>query len=451
MSTTTDRLRDLVAAARAAGADAADAVLVRDVGLSVTRRLGTVERIERAESTELGLRVLVATRGGRRQAIVSTGDTDPLGFPPLAERAVAMARAVPEDSFAALPEAVRFEPPAFDGTGLDLVSGAQPDVHDLTERAAQAEDAALAVAGITNSKGAEAGWNRRTVALVASNGFCGEYTRSAHHLSLTALAGHGTAMERDYEYLSAVHLTDLDDPATVGREVAARAIRRLNPGRLPTGRMPVVYHPRVAATLVGHLAAAVSGAAVARGTSFLRERMGERVLAAGLTVRDDPTRPRALRSRPFDGEGQPGAPLTLVEDGVLRSWILDSRAARQLALRPTGHAARSAGGVPSPAPSNLWLEPGTLSPEAIIADIREGFYVTELIGQGANILTGDYSRGAAGFAIRDGQIAEAVSGLTVAGNLGDMFLHLAAADDLRIHRGTDSPTLRVEGMTVAGG
>ncbi|QDJ08666.1 Microcin-processing peptidase 1 (PmbA) [Roseomonas mucosa] len=440
------RLGDLVAAARAAGADSADAVLIRGTALSVARRLGKVERIERAEGVELGLRVFLHSRSGRRQAIVSTTDTDPLSFPPLAERAVAMARAVPEDGFAGLPEPARFDLP-----DLDLTSGARPDVEELAARAAQAEDAALAIPGITNSEGAEAGWSHREFALVTSTGFSGAYARSGHHLSVAALAGSGTGMERDYDHVSTVHLSDLDDPATLGRQVGERAVRRLNPSRPATARHTVVYDPRIAASLLGHLAGALNGAAVARGTSFLRGSMGQPVMARGLTVRDDPTKPRALRSRPFDGEGQPGASLALVEDGTLRSWVLDARSARQLNLPTTGHATRGPSSPPAPAPSNLWLEPGTLSPQALMADIREGLYVTELIGHGVNTLTGDYSRGAAGFMIRDGQLAEPVSGLTIAGNLREMFLAMTPADDLRFRRGTDSPTVRVEGLTVAGG
>ncbi|UFN46818.1 TldD/PmbA family protein [Roseomonas sp. OT10] len=439
---TPSRLGDLVAAARAAGADAADALLAQGMALSVARRLGKVEKVERAEGLDLGLRVFV----GRRQAIVSTTDPDPAGFAALAERAVAMARAVPEDAFAGLPEAVRFDPPE-----LDLADPAEPDVAALTDRAAAAEEAALAVAGVTNSEGAEAGWSRSAVTLVASNGFAGQYARTGHSISVTALAGSGTGMERDYDWSSTVHLSDLEDPAALGRAAGERAVRRLNPTRPATARRPVVYDPRVAGSLLGHLSAAINGAAVARGTTFLAGRLGEAVMAPGITVRDDPTRPRGLRSRPFDGEGQPGRPRAVVEGGVLTTWFLDSRTARQLGLATTGHASRGVSGPPSPAPSNLWLEPGSMSPAELMADIAEGIYVTELIGMGVNGLTGDYSRGAAGFMIRNGALAEPVSGLTIAGTLPQIFLAMTPANDLRFRRGTDSPTVRVDGLTIAGG
>ncbi len=431
----------LIAAARRAGADAADALLVAAASLSVKRRLGQVEQLERAEGFDLGLRVFL----GRRQAIVSSTDPDPRGFATLAERAVAMARVVPEDPFAGLPAPVALPPRA-----LDLADTAEPDAEALLARAAAAEEAALAVPGVTNSEGADAGWGRTVVALAASNGFAGQYARTSHSISATALAGSGTAMERDYDWSSTVHLADLDDPVAIGRRAGEQAVRRLNPTRPRTARLPVVFDPRVAGSLLGHLSAAINGAAVARGTSFLKDRMGSQVLAAGLTVHDDPLRPRGLRSRPFDGEGMPGEARAVVQDGVLTTWLLDWRSARQLGLASTGHASRGTGGPPGPSATNLWLAPGALSPAALMADIAEGLYVTDLIGMGVNGVTGDYSRGAAGFMIRNGVLAEAVSEVTIAGNLKDMFLHMTPADDLVFRRGTDSPTLRIEGLTLAG-
>jgi PmbA protein len=363
----------------------------------------------------------------------------------LAERAVAMARVVPEDPFAGLPEAV-----AIPARALDLEDPSEPTAEALLARAALAEEAALAVKGITNSEGAGAGWGRTEIALVSSNGFAGQYARTSHGISATAVAGQGTGMERDYDYWQSVYLADLPDPALVGRVAAEKAVRRLNPVRAKTARIPVVLDPRVSGSILGHLMGAINGAAVARGTSFLKDSMGEQILPKGLTVHDDPTRPRGLRSRPFDGEGMPGEARAIVQDGVLTSWVMDWRSARQLGLASTGHASRGTGGPPGPAPSNLWLTPGTLSPAELMADIKEGLYVTELIGMGVNGVTGDYSRGAAGFMIRDGVLAEAVSEITVAGNLKQMFLNLIAANDLVFRRGTDCPTLRIEGLTLAG-
>ncbi len=439
--TSIDLLQTLIQRAKAAGADAADAVLISGTSLSVARRLGKIEHLERAEGRDLGLRVFV----GRRAAIVASSSVDPAGFATLAERAVDMARVVPEDPYAALADEARLE-----AVELDLDDPAEPDAAALIARAAIAEEAALAVRGITNSEGAEAGYGRTEITLVTSAGFAGRYARTSHSLSAVALAGSGTGMQRDYDYTSAVHLADLEDPEAIGRSAGNRAIARLDPIRAKTGTVPVIYDPRVSAGLIGHLASAINGASVARGTSFLREKMGQQIFRPGITITDDPRRLRGARSRPFDAEGVPTAPLVLVEDGVLRSWVLDSRSARQLDLRTTGHASRGTGGPPSPGTTNLFLAAGSVSPAELMADIKEGLYVTELIGMGINGLTGDYSRGAAGFMIRDGKLAEAVAEVTIAGTLQEMFTMMTPANDLVFRRGTDAPTVRIDAMTLAG-
>jgi PmbA protein len=435
-------LEELIGRAKAAGADQADAVLFAGTSVSVQRRLGRTEHVERSEGRDLGLRVFV----GRRSAIVSSSAVDPAGFPQLAERAVAMARVVPEDPYSGLAEQAAFADPG----PLDLADPVEPDTESLVARAATAEEAALAVPGITNSEGAEAGCGRSVIVLVTSAGFAGRFERTSHSVSATALAGEGTGMQRDYDFSSAVHLSDLEAAEAIGRSAAERTIARLNPHRPKTAKLPVVYDPRVSAGLLGHLAGAINGASVARGTTFLKDKLGSRIFPAGIAVHDDPRRVRGLRSRPFDGEGVPTTPRAIIEDGVLTTWLLDSRTARQLGMRTTGHAARGPGGPPSPAPSNLYMAPGAPTPAELMADIREGLYVTELIGMGVNGLTGDYSRGAAGFMIRDGVIAEPVAEITIAGHLLDMFARLSVANDLRFKRGTDAPTLRVEDMTVAG-
>ena len=435
-------LSDLIAAARAAGADAADAVLVAGTSVSVACRLGRTEQVERAEGRDLGLRVFL----GQRAAMVSATSVDPAGFAALAARAVAMARVVPEDPFAGLAETAA--PP--EPVALDLDDPAEPEVAALTARALAAEAAALAVPGVTNSEGAEAGFGRTESFLVTSAGFAGRAVRTGHSVSAAVLAGAGTAMQRDYDHHGTVWLEDLDPPEAIGRSAGERAVARLNPTRPKTAAVPVVYAPRVAGSLLGHLAGAINGASVARGTSFLKDRMGERLFAPGVRILDDPRRVRGLRSRGFDGEGTPTAARALVEDGVLTSWLLDGRSARQLGLRSTGHAARGTGGPSGPAASNLYLAAGAVSPAALMADIGFGLYVTELIGMGVNPITGDYSRGAAGFLIRDGKLAEPVAEITIAGNLPAMFAALRAADDLVFRRGTDAPTVRVEAMTMAG-
>jgi PmbA protein len=435
---------DLIARARKAGADAADAIHVHSASLSLHRRLGKPEKLERAESADVGLRVFA----GKRQAIVSSTDVSAPALGELVERALAMVRVVPEDPYCGLAdpaELFRGAPPA-----LDLVDEAEPTVELLTERTRAAEETALAVTGVTNSEGAEAGWSRSAVALAASNGFAGGYARTGHSLSVSVIAGTGTAMETDYDYTSAVHAADMERPEAIGRSAGEKAVKRLNPRKVKTVQVPIVYDPRVARGLVGHLAGAIAGPAIARKTSFLRDQLGQAVFPAAITIIDDPHRPRGLRSKPFDGEGIANRKLAIVENGVLKTWLLDLASARQLGLKSTGHASRGTSGPPGPSATNLYMAPGRLSPAALMADIKSGFYVTGLMGMGVNGVTGDYSQGANGFWIENGQLAFAVSEVTIAGNLKDMYRTLVAADDLVLRYGTDAPTLRIEGMTVAG-
>ncbi len=436
-------LEKLLADARAAGADAADALYVQSLASSVSYRLGKLEDIERSESWDLGLRVFV----GNCVAFVSSTDISVKALKELPSRAVAMARLAPEDKFAGLAPKDWL---AKEIPDLDIEDAHEPSADLLTERARSVEGAAMAVPGITNSEGGGASFSRSMIALATSEGFFGSYASTSHSVGVAVLAGEGTAMERDYESASARHADDLESPEAVGRRAGERTVARLHPRQAKSQSVPVVYDPRVASGLVSHFAGAVSGAAVARGVSFLKERMGAAVFAPGITIVDDPHRRRGLRSKPFDGEGVKNGRLAIVEAGVLKSWMLDCASARQLGLASTGHAARGTGGPPSPSATNLYMEPGSLSPDELIADIAEGFYITELMGMGVNTVTGDYSRGAAGFWIENGKRGYPVSGVTVAGNLKDMFVRLAAANDLEFRHGTNAPTLRVEGMTVAG-
>jgi PmbA protein len=439
----TDRAERLVKAARAAGADAADAVAVRTMSLGVEVRDGRTEESERAEGDDLGLRVLV----GHRQAMVSTNDVADDGAVALAERAVAMARATPEDKFAGLADSTLL---ARNFPDLDLIDPTMPSVSELEAQARGAEQAALAIKGVSKSGGASASAGIGGMVLVTSHGFRGAYVGSNHGLAMTAIAGDGTAMERDYDYSSVRHAVDLERPDIIGRSAGERAVARLNPRKVSTRKVPVVFDARSAGSLVSHLASAVNGASVARKTSFLRDKMAAKLFPDGIRIIDDPLRKRGLRSHPFDGEGVVCNKLALIDDGVLRSWLLDSATARELGLVTTGNAQRGGSSATSPGPSNLHLEPGPLSPDALIADITDGFYVTDLIGVGANMVTGDYSRGASGFWIENGRRTYPVSEITIAGNLLDMFRTLTPANDLEFRYGTNAPTLRVEGLTVAG-
>lgn len=439
-----ERVHDIVGRARAAGADAADAVFAADRSLSVSVRMGALEDVERSESEELGLRVFV----GRRSASVSTSDLSSESLDTLVERAMAMAREAPEDQWAGLaPEArlLRGRPPL-----LDLDDGADVEPQALKERALIAEDAARAVPGVTNSEGGSAGASRSVMALATSHGFAGAYAQSSHGVSASVLAGTGGSMERDHAHHSARHASMLESAGAIGRRAGERAVARLDPQKIASGAMPVVFDRRVSASLLGHLVGAITGSAITRKTSFLLDSMGKQVFARGVTICDDPHRPRGLRSRPFDGEGLPVLPLKLIDAGVLETWLLDSASARQLGLEPTGHAARGVGGAPGVSPGNLFMQAGSIPPETLIADIERGVLVTELIGQGVNGVTGDYSRGAAGFLIEKGEITRPVSEITVAGNLKDMFLALTPANDLEFRYGVNAPTLRIDGMTIAG-
>ena len=434
MSALQDAALALLEAAKRAGAEVAEVGLYAGTSVGIQRRLGKIEESERAETTELGLRVFL----GRRAASVSASSIDHHAFQRLAAQAVAMAKVVPEDPYAEIPVA----PPAPDAAFLELDDPVEPDAALLIERAAQAEEAAMAVPGISNSEGASSSWSRAVSVLATSHGFVGEYARSFHSVSVTAIAGTGTAMQRDYDYDSVVYGSDLGNPAQLGRNAAARALARLNPSRPATAKLPILFDPRVAGSFLGHLASAISGAAIARGTSFLKDALGQKVFAPGLEIVDEPLRVRGLRSRLFDREGQTVRQMKFIEDGRLTEWVLDTRSANQLGLKTNGHA----GGL-----SNFYMQPGRMTPEQLMADLSLGLYVTEMIGSSVNSLTGDYSRGAAGFMIRNGQLAEPVAEFTIAGNLKDMFLNLTPANDLAFKRGTDAPTVRIEGMTIAGG
>ncbi|HEX4026793.1 MAG TPA: TldD/PmbA family protein [Rhizomicrobium sp.] len=436
-------LADLLDAAKKAGADAADALYVEGVSASVSYRLGMLEDVERAESYDLGLRVFV----GQKVAFVSSSDFSHQALDALPGRAVTMARLAPEDRFAGLAPMDRL---ATSVPPLDLEDTNEPSAETLIERARGVEGAALAVGGVTNSEGGGASFSRSAVALATSTGFYGRYAATNHGIGVAVLAGEGTGMERDYDQASARHAGDLRDPQDIGRKAGEKAVRRLNPRSMPSQALPVVFHPDEAASLISHFAGAISGAAIARGVSFLKDRMDQAVFAPGINIIDDPHRMRGLRSKPFDGEGVANTRRALIENGRLTTWLLDCASARQLDLATTGHAARGTGGPPSPSATNLYLEAGRLSVKELIADIKQGFYVTELMGMGVNGVTGDYSRGAAGFWIENGEIAFPVSEVTIAGNLKDMYARLLPADDLEFRHGINAPTVRIDGLSLAG-
>ncbi len=434
-----ERLAGLLALARAAGADAADALLVARDGLCVRRRLGRTEHVGHTGSRDLGVRVFL----GRRSAIVAADElgADAPSLAAMVERAMAMARSAPEDKH----DGPCGQAAPFAGTpGPE--DDARPDVASLTDRAALAEEAALTVTGVTGSGGAAAGFRRTRVALATSAGFAGAYARTIHTVAATALAGDG-AGQGARESHAAVRLAGLEDAGGIGRRAGERAVRERDPVSPRAGTMPVLYDPAVSGTLLRHLAEALDGDAVARGASFLAATLGRRLLAPGLQVIDDPARRLGLRSRPFDAEGVPAVARALVDDGVLLGWLLDGRSARRLGLASTGHAARTPGTASRPAPTNLYLAPGLDPSSALLAGIAEGVYVTALRDTTFDAASGDYHSHATGLLIRDGVLAEAAA-FTLAGSLGAMLATLVPADDLRFRRGMDAPTCRVEGMAV---
>ena len=427
----------------AAGADAADTIVSDSASLSLSSRLGNLEDCERAESRDVGLRAMI----GQQQAFVSGSAVDDAALAQLAQRAVDMARATPEDRYCGFAPQDLLADTIPD---LDIADAHEPSADELLAMAQECENAARSVDGITNSEGAGAGWGRATTALATSDGFAGSYTSTSFSVSCAVIGGEGETMERDYASHSARHLGDLDKPEEIGLRAATRTIERLNPRKIESTKTNVVYAPRVSASLLGHLAGAVTGTSIARGTSFLRDEMGKKIMADGITICDDPLRPRGLRSAGFDGEGVATKALTPVEDGVLQCWFLDSSSARQLALETNGRAARGVGGPPGPSATNLYMQAGDTSVAQLLKDIGTGFYVTELIGMGVNGVTGDYSRGASGFWIEDGEMAYPVSEITIASNLKEMFLNMTPADDLVFRRGVNAPTILVEGMSLAG-
>ena len=436
-------INKLLEMAKHSGAVEADVFYVDDLSLTASCRLGKTETIERSEGKEIGLRLLI----GQKQAIVSTSDMTNAAFKELVERAKSMALAVPEDPYCGL-----LEPQLLSNNwpNLDLADPEEPKVELLIDWAQRAENAAREVPSVTNSEGGEASWNNTYFAFATTNGFLGHYDRSRFTCSVSVLAGEDVNMERDYDWSSTCFMEDLICPETIGRRAGEGAVKRLKPRKATSGKVPVVYHPRVSGGIIRHFCDAISGSAITRGTSYLKNKLNKNVFAKGITITDDPHRKRGLRSRPFDAEGAPTKPLEIINDGRLSTWLLDTRAARQLGMSSTGHAVRSTSSLPTPSPSNLYLHAGNSSPSQLISDIQSGLYITELIGMGVNSVTGDYSRGAAGFWIDKGEIAWPVSELTVAGNLNDMLANLIPANDLLYQFGIDAPTIRIDGMTVAG-
>lgn len=441
-----DLTSQLIDAARKAGADAADAIAMRGTSVSIDVRKGALEHAERSEGTDIGLRVMV----GQRSANVSASDTSADTIATLAERAVAMAREAPKDPYIGLaePDQLAVNP---DVEVLELFDPTdEPTPEALQSDALAAEDAALSVSGVTQVSSSSGSYGEHVVHLAASNGFAGGYRRTSRGVSCVAIAGEGTGMERDYDSDVRTFQSDLRAAEDIGRTAGERAVERLGAQKPKTGQFPVLYDERISSSLIGHLLSAANGSSIARGSSWLKDRLGEQVLPAELSIIEDPHRPRVAGSRPFDAEGLPTRRRVIVDKGCLTGWTLDLATGRKLGMPSTGNAARGTSSGPSPATWNIELTQGPKSRAELMAEMGTGLLVTSMIGSTINPTTGDYSRGASGFWIEDGQIAYPVNECTIAGNLNDMLRNLTAANDARGWLSRVVPSLLVEGMTLAG-
>ncbi len=429
--------------AKKKGADSADAISMSSQSISVSQRLGKKEDLERSESSGFGLRVFI----GKKQAIVSSTDHSDNEIDELIQRAIDMAKVAPDDPYVGISD---LNTSSKNLKKLNLLDSFEPTIDNLYENVSIAEEAALSMKGITNSEGSSASWSKASIALVNTNDFFGSYSGSTFSISTAVIAGNGAAMERDYDYSVSRHKKKLEDPKLIGINAAKRAIKRLNPVKIDSSELPVVFDWRVSSSLLGHFAGAINGQSIAKKTSFLNEMMNKQVFKKGVNIIDDPLISDGLASKPFDGEGIPTNKIDLVSNGKLNNWILDLASSRQLNLKTTAHASRGTSSVPFPSPTNLYLQPGDASLEEIIGDLRKGIYITELIGMGVNGVTGDYSRGAAGFLIENGELTYPISEITIAGNLLSMFANLTPANDLKFKNRTNSPSVLVNKMIVAG-
>ncbi len=435
------RAEKLIDAAKKSGADAADAVVVRGKSKSVSVRLGKVENTQSSESDDFSLRVFV----GNKVASVSAGQGG--DDHQLAERAVAMAKVSPEDPYVCLANKEDLVDEVID---LDLFDATEVSSNEMTDAALAMEESAMAVDGVANSLGAGASSGMGGLVLATSDGFSGSYSVSSFGRSVSVLAGEGTAMERDYEFDARVFYSDLDAPDAIGLAAAERAVKRLNPRQVPTASdMTIVFDPRVSRGIFGHLIGAINGASVARKTSFLRDQMGEQILPDGINIIDDPKIARKSASRPFDGEGVDANVMTMVDDGVLQNWYLSTSLAKQLELKTNGRGSRAGNNVGASS-TNVLVSPGDMSAKDLIGSVKSGLYVTEVIGQGVNMVTGEYSRGASGYWIENGVLTFPVSEITIASNLKDMFKRILLANDIDPKYSIAAPTIAVEGMTLAG-
>ena len=442
-----DVMNILIDTALSNGATAADCVLSRSRGLSLTRRLGKDETIERYEDFDTGLRVFV----GNKIASVSTNDNSEAAIRDVAKRAVDMAKIAPQDDFSLIASQETLNDfPINNSISVDSYDEVEPSIDIIRDRAKEVEDSALSVKGITNSDGADASWGEGETLLMTSNGFFGSSKKSNHSVSVVVIAEKDGKMERDYDYSSKVFGKDLRNSNHIGIEAAKKTLARIGATKPLTGKYPVIFDPRVSRSIAGHFASAINGSAIARKTSFLKDMLNKQIANPAINIIDDPFLKRGLGSRLFDAEGLGSRKYTLIKDGVLEQWLLDLSSAKQLNLKPSGNAKRGISGPPSPGTSNFMISPGDVTPDDLIKNVSEGFFVTDMIGSSVSMITGDYSRGASGFWIKNGELSIPITEATIAGNLKEMFMTLQPANDIDHSHSINSPTLLIEGMTIAG-
>lgn len=436
-------INKVIKQAMAKGADNVEVIILENSSLSASVRMGNVESIENSESSALGLRFIK----GYKSSILSTNDLNEESVSKLVEKASYMTDITPQDEYLTVAEAQDY---AQEIPNLDLYDSEVPHIKTLIDKAVEAEDIALSFNKITNSNGSEASNSRTNVVFATSQGFCNSYRNSNSGLSVSVVAQDGDAMETDYDYSSVRHYNDLMSAKMIGRNAAQKAINKLHSRQVISSKLPVIFDAKIANSLLSSFASAVNGSAIARNTSFLRDKLHQSIFKQGINIYDNPLINRGLGSKPFDGEGVACQKLNLVENGILNSWIMDLRSAKQLGFSTTASASRSLTSPPSPAISNLYMEAGKISRQDLIKSVNKGIYITDLFGMGVNIITGDYSQGAFGFMIENGEITYPISEFTIASNLKDIFMNIIPANDLEFHYRINSPTLLIENMTIAG-
>ena len=423
------------------GADSSDIVIAKNLSKNIGCRLGKIEEIEQSETKVLGLRTFI----GNRNAIISTNDFSKNSINESIDRVISMTKLAPEDPLSKLAnETAKIIP------DLELFDTCDLNPDQLKDLALETENSALEVKGVTNSNGASSSQSKTSFHLSTSNGFSGGYKKSNFSISCSAIAGNELSMQTDYDYDSKVFFKDLKGTSLVGEQAAENTVSKCNPKKIKTCKSDVVFDPRVSKTLLSHISSLVNGSSIARGSSFLSEKMNAKIFGREINIIDNPSILKGLGSKPFDDEGCEMKSFNIIENGILRSWILDTTTSQQLGIKSNSRASRGMSSSPSPSPTNMFIENGTISKDEIINNIKDGFYVTDLIGQGVNLITGDYSRGAGGFKIENGKISFPINEVTIAGNLKDMFHRMIAANDLEFKYSLNSPTILIEGMTIAG-